>query len=96
MLFGTAPRLSDVDSFPITINDSQIKQISQFKYLGVVCDERLSWKEHIKYLPTKAGKCVGILCRIRYNTTYASANSIYISLIRLIIEYCDTIWGCCG
>ena len=36
MLFGTALTLSDVDSFSITINDTQVKQISQFKYLGVV------------------------------------------------------------
>ena len=50
ILFGTAPRLSDVDSFSITINDSQIKQVSQFKYQGVVFDERLSWNDHIKYL----------------------------------------------
>lgn len=96
MLFGTAPRLSDVDSFSITINGSQIKQVSQFKYLGVVFDERLSWNDHIKYLLTKAGKRVGILGRIRYNISYASANTIYTSLIRPIIEYCDSVWGCCG
>ena len=60
MLFGTAPRLSDIDSFSITINNSQIKQVSQFKYLGVVFDERLGWNDHIKYLPTKVGKRVGI------------------------------------
>ena len=48
MLLGTAPRLSDVDSFSITINCSRNKQVSQFKYLGVVFDKRLSWNDRIK------------------------------------------------
>ena len=90
---GTAPRLSDVDSFSITINGSQIKQVSEFKYLGVVLDERLSWNDHIKYLLTNR---VGILGRIRYTISYSSANTIYTFLIRPIIEYCDSVWGCCG
>ena len=96
MLFGTALTLSDVDSFSITINDTQVKQISQFKYLGVIFDERLSWNNHIKYLLRKAGKRVELLGRIRYNISYPSANAVYTSLIRPIIEYCGSIWGCCG
>ena len=50
ILFGTAPRLSDVRTlFFITINGSRIKQVSQFKYLGGVFDERLSWNDHMKW-----------------------------------------------
>ena len=50
MLFGTSPRLSKVNSFVITGNGSPIKRVSQFKYLGVVFDERLSWNDHVKYI----------------------------------------------
>ena len=42
MVFGTSPRLSSIGSFNITVNGSPIKRVSQFKYLGVVLDERLS------------------------------------------------------
>ena len=73
MLFGSVSRLSDFDSFSITTNGSQIKHVSQIKYLGVVFDKRLSWNDHIKYLLTKARKRVGILGHIRYNITYSSA-----------------------
>ena len=31
-----------------------------------------------------------------FNLKTYSANVIYISLIRPILEYCDTLWGCCG
>ena len=96
MLFGTSPRLSKVESFVITVNGSPIKRVTQFKYLGVVFDERLSWNDHVKYILAKAGRRVGMLGRIRYNVTAFSASIIYTSLIRPIIEYCDTVWGCCG
>ena len=39
---------------------------------------------------------MGILGRIRYNIPYSSANTIYTSLICPIVEYCDSVWGCCG
>ena len=45
---------------------------------------------------SKAGKRVGMLGRLRDNLTTHSANVVYISLIRPILEYCDTLWGCCG
>ena len=96
MVFGTSPRLSDIDSFTISVNGTSIKRVSQFKYLGVVFDECLSWNDHVKFILAKAGKRVGMLGRIRYRTTWHSAKIIYTSMTRPIIEYCDTVWGCCG
>ena len=58
MLFGTAPRLSAVNSFSITLNNNVIKRVFHFTYLGIVFDDRLSWNEQIKYLISKAGKRV--------------------------------------
>ena len=63
---------------------------------GVVFDERLSWGSHVRKVISKAGKRVGMLGRLRDNLTTHSANVVYISLIRPILEYCDTLWGCCG
>ena len=37
-----------------------------------------------------------MLGRLRDNLTTHSANVAFISLIRPILEYCDTLWGCCG
>ena len=57
---------------------------------------RLSWNEHIKHLISKAGKHVGMLGRLRRSLTRESANIVYCSLIRPILEYCVSVWGCCG
>ena len=91
MLFGTAPRLSAVNSFSITLNNNVIKRVFHFTYLGIVFDDRLSWNEQIKYLISKAGKRVGMLGRLRRSLTRESANVVYCSLIRPILEYCVSI-----
>ena len=36
-----------------------------------------------------------MLTRIRVLTTYC-ANVIYSSFIRPVLDYCDTVWNCCG
>ena len=41
VLFGTGIKLSNVDSFVITIDRHTINRVTEFKYLGVVLDERL-------------------------------------------------------
>ena len=45
---------------------------------------------------SKAGKRVGMLGCLLANLTTHSANVVHISLIGPILEYCDTLWGCCG
>ena len=69
---------------------------SEFKYLGVVLDETLSWKAHTRYATSKAGKKVGMLGRLRKHLTSHAANSIYQAHILPVLEYCDTVWAGCN
>ena len=96
LLFGTPGKLSNIESFQVHINDYVIKRVSKFKYLGIHLDECLSWKAHIKSVVSKAGKRIGMLGRLRSNLTTHSANVVYTSFIRPVMEYGDTVWTCCG
>ena len=59
-------------------------------------DEHLSWNMHIGELVSKTSKKLGMLRRMRGSLTVYSANAVYISFIRPIMECCDTVWNCCG
>ena len=50
----------------------------------------------VKSVLSKAGNRVGMLGRVRRHVTTYSANTIYITMIRPIIEYCSGVWACCG
>ncbi len=96
MLIGTQAKVSKVINFNIMWNGIFIKRVYQFKYLGVTFDEHLSWNMHIGELVSKTSEKLGMLRRMRGSLTVYSANAVYISFIRPIMEYCDTVWNCCG
>ena len=81
--------------FSITLNNNVVKLVFHFTYLGIVFDDRLSWDKQIKHLISKAGKRVGMLGRLGRGLTREIANIVYCSLIRPILEYCVSVWGCC-
>lgn len=68
----------------VSVNGTPIKRVSHFKYLGVVFDQHLSWKDHIQFILAKAGKRVEMLGRICHCITWHSAKIIYTSMIRPI------------
>ena len=52
---------SRVDDLPLklpklSLNNQEIKRASYTKFLGVLLDENLSWKEHLKYTENKIAK----------------------------------------
>ena len=94
VLFGTSGNLAKVDNFTITIGQKQIR-VMEYKYLGVVMDDKLPWKSQIAYIVSKAGKRIGLLGRIRKQLTTYSASKIFKAFIRPIFDYCDcTRAGC--
>ena len=66
--------------------------------LGIVMDECLTWKAHVKYLLGKVKwQRIGMLgCARLKNTSMHSANRVYKSYIIPLLDYCDTVWNCCG
>ena len=66
------------------------------KYLGVIFDEHINWNEHVKATVSKAGTRVSLLGRMRRYISSYNANTIYLSMIRPILEYCSGVWACCG
>ena len=59
MLLGTSQKLAKINQFSITIGGSTIKHVTEFKYLGVIFDEHLSWNEHVKAIVSNSGRWVG-------------------------------------
>ncbi len=47
-------------------NGEMLKESDCVKYLGVLIDKNLSWKNHIKHVTTKVAKSIGILSKIRH------------------------------
>ena len=72
---------------------SQLKRVSEIKYLGVLITLNLSWIKHIQSVVCKAKRTLGVLYRTFYKQCSVEVvRKLYISLIRPGLEYCCIVW----
>jgi len=57
-----------VESAHIQIGGTTISSQRAIRYLGVMLDTRLSYREHLEYVNKKASETTGSLCRFLLNT----------------------------
>ena len=76
----------------IKINEVPITYVKEFNYLGIVLNEKLSWKSHICYISKKISKVVGILNKMKYTLPEHILVLIYNSLIMPHLNYGALIW----
>ena len=53
------------DECKIIIDESIIDCLSDTKFLGIMFDDKLSWKLHINHICNKVSKAIGILVKAR-------------------------------
>ena len=96
MSFSTGPKLAHSTSLSIVIDGKALNRVSEYKYIGIVLDASLTWNAHVDYLISKARKRLAMLGRIRKNINVYTAGTVYTSFVYPILDFCDTIWSCCG
>ena len=70
-----------------------INTVSHTKYLGVIIDNKLNFKEHIQFIHSKVSRAVGLLNRIKHFLNLSSLKTLYYSLIHSHFVYSLIVWG---
>ena len=96
VLFGTYAKLKNKTSLKITMNDIEIARSKTAKFLGVLFDCNLTWKDHIELVSQKISKNVGIIERIQHCLPSNVLNTLYNALILPYLNYCNSIWANSG
>ena len=77
----------------LQINNYNIERILSIKFLGVLLDENLSWKDHIKYAENKIYKNTGILHKARDYLSKESLLSLYNAYIDTYKNFANLAWA---
>ena len=77
----------------LNTNNSEIERLEYLKCLGVLLDDNLCWKEHIKYIESKIAKNIGLLYKAKPYIDKHSLLSLYHSYIHSYINYWNITWG---
>ena len=78
---------------PLKIQNIDIEEKSETCFLGVIIDNKLTWKHHIQHISNKISKSIAILRLLRHKFPKNILKMIYMSLVFSYINYCNLIWG---
>jgi hypothetical protein len=79
--------------FPITrVHNDGIEK--NFKLLGVLFDEYLSFDDHISHLCAKISKSLYCMNRVKNFVTQNALKMLYFSMVHSHLSYCINVYGC--
>ena len=81
------------DSLSLLLGQNVIKRVSETKFLGVIIDDKLNWKPHLKYLNSKLKCEVGKLNKMKYVIPPELYKNLYHTLFESHLGYGITAWG---
>ena len=78
----------------LSINNENLKQENYTKYLGIIIDEKLNWKQHIKEVNIKISIGIGILYKLFDILSPKTLRMLYNYFIQSRALYGILNWGC--
>ena len=67
---------------------------NSIKYLGVVIDKELSWKQHAEHITSKLSIALGIFHKLKYYVSQSTLIQVYYGLVYPYLHYAITTWSC--
>ena len=79
----------------IFLNNRPITQVHNVKYLGMILDSKLSFKDHINYMTEKGSKLIFALsksAKLNWGLNHAALKTIYTGAILPLLQYGAPVW----
>jgi hypothetical protein len=92
MVFGKKTK-NEENTISTYIEGTQLEVVTHTKFLGVILDNGLTWKQHAFYLSNKISKSIGILSRARQFLNKSILRQLYYAFLYPYLTYCSLIWG---
>ena len=83
----------NVGPISVNINKSDLDECDSYKYLGVIFDKNLTWKNHIDHICGKINRSIGGLAVLRHRTNISVLREIYFALVNSYARYGILAWG---
>ena len=79
--------------FSYQADDHDLYPSSNVRDLGVLIDCKLSWKDHLNHITSKARQVSGWVLSVFHSREKIPMITLFNSLVRSKLEYCDIIWS---
>ena len=100
MLLSTKQRKNTLKSisepFNLKIRRNELQDATKAKYLGVVIDCSLDWREKIQSISIKVSRAIGILTHAHSFLPMETVIALYRGIVEPYCRYCCSVCGCAG
>ena len=90
MLFSNTN--TDMDS-NIYINGAIVRKVSCVKFLGILIDDKVTWKSHCQNVHMSVSRNLGVIRKLKLVLPSQTLLSLYNTLILPHLQYCVLTWG---
>lgn len=87
------PRKQLQKRFTLKMNGTMLFESNKIKYLGIIMDDKLTWKHHLYELRKKINRAVGIIYKMKNLCPPRVLLSLYYALIHSHLNYGICVWG---
>ena len=81
------------DSLQIILDDTKLDRVTNTKFLGVIIDENITWKQHIDATSKTISRNIGVINKLKHYLPGRILYSLYCSLVMPYINYGVLVWG---
>ena len=75
------------------VNGATLTPIKSAKFLGVILDDKLTWKDHVEQLKVKLKRSLGMIHRGKNLLNCHGLKMLYYAQFYSHLSYCIVIWG---
>ena len=88
------PKIPSVHpTYDLEINNEKITCVKEFNFLGIMLDDHLSWKPHIKKVRSKICQTIGVIKRVRNILPLVALKALYNSIVLPHLTLGLKLWG---
>jgi hypothetical protein len=92
MIIAPKKNNSQHSMIKINIGQHELKEVTEFKFLGVTLDNKLTFKTHFEHIINKMRKGLNALRFTKTLLNYRAKILIYNGLIKPTLDYCHLVW----
>ena len=88
------PKKTKLDySLKFKLSSKKLNSFGTVRYLGILLDEHLLWTKQVNWVNSNLNQTIGILSKLRYNTSLLILRTAYHSLFGSHVQYGTQLWG---
>ena len=70
----------------------RLRKLKKTKFLGVIIDNKLTWKDHVAHVASKVSRGMGMIIKARNYLNRKGLLTFYYTFVYPYLTYCNHIW----